>query len=56
MVGTAYWRGIRLSDVLTDARVQEGSKFIEFIGADISKETGKPYAISLPVEKCLDPR
>ena len=56
LVGTGYWTGIRLSEVLEDCRVSDKSTFIEFLGADLSKETGKPFGISLPITKCLDKR
>jgi DMSO/TMAO reductase YedYZ molybdopterin-dependent catalytic subunit len=55
MVGNATWTGVRLCDVLKESKIQfEEAKFIEFIGADVARETGKPYGISLPLKMCLD--
>ena len=56
MIGTAKWTGVRLTEILEDAKLTSDANFIEFIGGDRAKESGFPYSISLPSKMCEDER
>ena len=54
-VGTAEWRGPRLSDVLKLAGVGSDAKFIEIDGADTGVASTPDFIRCMPLEKALQP-
>lgn len=53
-VGNAVWGGVRLSDVLEQARIAESAKHISFEGADKPMgSAGIKFIRSIPIEKAL---
>jgi sulfite oxidase len=54
-VGTAEWRGPRLSDVLKLAGVDSEAKFIEIDGADTGVAATPDFIRCMPMEKALHP-
>jgi sulfane dehydrogenase subunit SoxC len=55
-VGTARWRGVRVADVLRDARVKAGAVEVLFSGLDRGVEGGEEqaYERSLSVEQLME--
>jgi sulfite oxidase len=53
--GTARWAGVSLADVLRGAGLLGEARYIEFIGADRSREVDPPerFGASIPVRKAL---
>ncbi len=63
-VGTARWTGVPVCTILEQASLRSNAKHVLFEGADFGKERTAPgalaprecsYAMSLPLEKALDP-
>lgn len=55
-ISTGVFGGAKLSEVLRDAGVLEGSNYhVEFIGLDYSKVANDHYGCSIPLRKALDP-
>ena len=58
-VGTAYWAGVRLADILADAQALPGAREVLFEGADAGRpEPGMsetPYLRSLPMDVATHP-
>ncbi|MEU5755552.1 sulfite oxidase [Streptomyces sp. NPDC047829] len=56
-VSTARFRGIRLADVLAEARPRAGAAHVALAGADVSPlaDPPQPYGGSVPLAKALSP-
>lgn len=58
-VGTAYWAGVRLADILAEAKALPGAREVLFEGADAGRpEPGMsetPYRRSLPIDVAAHP-
>src|SRR5215212_8982577 len=56
-VGTGLWRGVRLSDVLTEASVRDGGEEVVFTGLDrgVEGDVEQSYERSLTVEEAMRP-
>jgi sulfite oxidase len=54
-VGNARWAGVRLADVLRQARVKPGAGHVAFEGADQPIGTMPDFARSIPMEKAMHP-
>lgn len=54
---TAWWTGVRLSDVLARAGVQTGAAHVWFEAPDVAgdAEGAQPYGSSVPVDRALSP-
>ena len=58
-LGNAVWGGVRLADVLEEAGVASGARWVEFEGADVVKEetqadSDKGFASALPIGYAMD--
>ena len=49
--GTAEWEGVRLSDVLKAAGIEDHAHHVEFIGADVSAEASPPQAFGASISR-----
>ncbi len=51
--GTAVWAGVRLTDLLAAAGIEENADHVAFLGADVSEEPEppQPFGASLPRHK-----
>ena len=58
-VSTAYWAGVRLSDVLKSAGIRPGAREVLFEGHDVGRPepdaSEMPYTRSLPIDVALHP-
>jgi len=55
-VGNAEWTGVRLRDVLMQAKVRSGARHVQFQGADRPVVSSVPLFVrSIPLEKALHP-
>lgn len=57
-IGNAEWQGVRLSDVLKKAGIQDGAKHVWFTGLDQITERSQtfPFGGSVPLEKAMSNR
>ncbi len=56
-IGTAWWRGVRLADVLSAAGLRAEAGHVALLGADTSSEVDPPehFGASIPVHKASAP-
>ena len=55
-VGHAEWTGVRLADLLEEARLQTGAAHVHLIGGDAPPSPKTPAFIrSIPIDRALDP-
>jgi sulfite oxidase len=54
-IGHAEWTGVRLADLLEDARLQSGAAHIHLIGGDAPPSPKTPaFVRSIPIDRALD--
>jgi sulfite oxidase len=49
--GTARWTGVSLGDVLASAGLEEGARYVEFLGADVSPEAQPPQRFGASISR-----
>jgi DMSO/TMAO reductase YedYZ molybdopterin-dependent catalytic subunit len=55
-VGQAEWTGVRLAELLEEARLQPGAAHIHFVGGDAPPSPKTPaFVRSIPIDRAFDP-